>query len=1075
MKRHRHSLGIGFFAFFILILQFGIVYGAPIIPADRMVSWAGNAGVSNGIPDSRLMTIYTNLPPGGDVARALGSCPSDQVVQLLDGTYNINSVVDFQSMGSGKVLRGNGPGKTMIQMNDGYFYIRGQSPYPNIRSNVSVNITKGTNTVYFSALPSWAKVGHIYWISQLDDPAYCSIIGYDPGPVNNHPPIWYACGEDRSMSQLNRCIATTPTSMTFENPMFWNYSTALNAQVEKGFYDDTSLPRRRIGFEGFTITGNYTDTSADFFRFESADSCWISNVVMNNMPGRNGIHFDFSYRITIDHCYIGYSHAYSAGQGYGAGLYNGTTGVLIQNSIFDHLHIGVDFSFSAAGNVVAYNYFQQGFSDSGQSPAIASHGCHNWMNLYEGNYAVEKMTGDVTHGSGSHATVFRNRINGHGASNGRTPIILQHYNRYANVVGNILGEFGSTTAYVSGYSGWPLGCSASQVVMEFGCPGASEPGDSKSAISALLALNTVFTNSAGALVTEGFSMADLTDSYYLSGKPSWFGDRPFPPFDPTKASSAAATNLPAGFRYVFGVDPPVGGPDTIPPNSPPALAASPAGTNQIALSWAPATDNVGVTGYLIERQSPGSSSFTQVATASGTSFTNTGLLAGTNYSYRTRATDAAGNLSSYSPVATAATLPVDTQPPTAPASLTATGASSTQVNLSWSASTDNRGVAKYQVERSQGAGSASYLQVATPSATTFSDSGLSASTVYNYRVRASDTNGNLSGYSTVATATTANPPPDSTSPTVPTGLVASAASSNQINLTWTASSDNIGVTGYRIERSEGSGATNFAQVGTSVGTSFSSGGLLVGTVYNYRVRATDAAGNLSGYSSIASSTTPRPEVGLVAAYGFEEGTGSSASDISANGNHGIINGATWTTGKFGKALLFNGAGSMVTINDSASLDLTTAMTLEAWVYPTALSTSWSDIIYKDPDGYFLMGTTPQAQAPDFGGSFASANVYGTKLPLNTWSHLAGSYDGTTMSFYLNGAIVSSRAQTGSVLVSAGSLFIGGDTASGQYWTGRIDEVRIYNRALSASEIQLDANNPVTGSRPAAPTGLTTAP
>src|SRR5262249_19613060 len=150
--------------------------------------------------------------------------------------------------------------------------------------------------------------------------------------------------------------------------------------------------------------------------------------------------------------------------------------------------------------------------------------------------------------------------------------------------------------------------------------------------------------------------------------------------------------------------------------------------------------------------------------------------------------------------------------------------------------------------------------------------------------------------------------------------------------------------------------------------------------------------------------------------------------------------------------------AMVTIADSASLHLTTGLTLEAWVFPTALSSSWSDVIYKGSDTYFLMGTTPQSQLPDMGGTFASTNLYGTSaLPLNTWTHLAGTYDGSMMRFYVNGVQVASQPQTGTVPANSGLLSIGGDSTSGQFWTGLIDEVRIYNRAINAVEVQTDMN------------------
>ena len=120
-----------------------------------------------------------------------------------------------------------------------------------------------------------------------------------------------------------------------------------------------------------------------------------------------------------------------------------------------------------------------------------------------------------------------------------------------------------------------------------------------------------------------------------------------------------------------------------------------------------------------------------------------------------RATDAAGNLSAYSNTASATTPAPDTQPPTAPASLTATSISSNQINLAWTASTDNVGVTGYRVERCSGTGCTAFAQIATPTSTTFSDTGLTASTSYSYRVRATDAAGNLSAYSNTASATTA--------------------------------------------------------------------------------------------------------------------------------------------------------------------------------------------------------------------------------------------------------------------------------------------------------------------------------
>jgi PKD repeat protein len=215
-----------------------------------------------------------------------------------------------------------------------------------------------------------------------------------------------------------------------------------------------------------------------------------------------------------------------------------------------------------------------------------------------------------------------------------------------------------------------------------------------------------------------------------------------------------------------------------------------------------------------------------------------------------------------------------------------------------------------------------------------------------------------------------------------------------------------------------------------------------------------------GDGSSTSNTGGTP--GLVAAFGFDDGTGTTVADASGNGNSGVLSGATWTTaGQFGGALLFNGSNALVSVADTSSLDLTTAMTLEAWVKPTTVSGDWSDVIYKGNDSYYLEGSSPQGQAPATGGTFSSSPLYGTgALAANTWSHLAATYDGSTLRLYVNGVQVASRTQTGLIHTSNNPLQIGGDSLYGQFFAGLIDEVRVYNRALSASEIQADMNTPV---------------
>ena len=204
----------------------------------------------------------------------------------------------------------------------------------------------------------------------------------------------------------------------------------------------------------------------------------------------------------------------------------------------------------------------------------------------------------------------------------------------------------------------------------------------------------------------------------------------------------------------------------------------------------------------------------------------------------------------------------------------------------------------------------------------------------------------------------------------------------------------------------------------------------------------------------------------MAAYGFEEASGTTVVDASRYANHGTISGATRISGgRFGKATKFDGVNDWITVNDSASLDLTTGMTLEAWVYPTIWMSDWTAVIMKEQPGqqvYALYGNSDRNQPTTVlwvnGGERLASGV--TQLPPNQWTHLAATYDGQYQSVYVNGTQVAMQAQTGAILTSDSPLRIGGDAVWGEYFTGYIDEVRIYNRALTQAQIVADANSPV---------------
>jgi hypothetical protein len=196
------------------------------------------------------------------------------------------------------------------------------------------------------------------------------------------------------------------------------------------------------------------------------------------------------------------------------------------------------------------------------------------------------------------------------------------------------------------------------------------------------------------------------------------------------------------------------------------------------------------------------------------------------------------------PTATPTPTATPVPPPAAPSNLSATAASSSGIDLTWSDNSGNE--TGFRVERSP-ATAGPWAQVATTAAASFSDTGLASSTLYFYRVRAYGASGD-SAYSNTASATTLSGVPAS-----PSALAASAFSSNRIDLSWLDNSSNE--SGFKVERS--TATSGWAQVSTASAnaTSYSDTGLAASTAYSYRVRAFNTAGD-SGYSNTASATTP---------------------------------------------------------------------------------------------------------------------------------------------------------------------------------------------------------------------------
>ena len=299
----------------------------------------------------------------------------------------------------------------------------------------------------------------------------------------------------------------------------------------------------------------------------------------------------------------------------------------------------------------------------------------------------------------------------------------------------------------------------------------------------------------------------------------------------------------------------------------------------------------------------------------------------------------------------------------------------------------------------------------------------------------------------------------------PTGVTATVTQ-DDVHLAWSPAPPGSNVTGYRVHRATAAGFTPSVanQIATPTANSYDDLNRPAGTYY-YRVVAV-AGASVSSPSAEVSATVaaPPPPTGLVAAYGFDEASGLSVTDSSGTGNTGTISGATRSaSGKYGGALSFDGLNDLVSIADSNSLDLTTGMTLEAWVQPTAIN-DWRTVLFKERPGglvYGLYSSTDTGRPGgfvDIGGERSARST--TALPLNTWTHLAATYDGGNLRLYVNGTQAATLALTANIPVTTGQLKIGGNGVWSEWFKGLIDEVRVYNRALTAAEIQADRDRPV---------------
>ena len=678
-----------------------------IIDPSRRIDWS-LAGVTGGIPNRT--TICSTLNPGATASQinsAIQNCPANQVVYLNAGNYNLTSGI---TMKSNVTLRGAGANQTKLNFSgftsgvggggsyaigvEGYYDAQwwDQVPGPsgsnpaNIETWIGTNgqngvYTKGATVLNLGSQPTGSpnlQVGDMLFLFQNDDSA----------PTNGFfvcSNMSAGCSREGSgytrgtgQRQAVKVTAINGTQITITPGIYLNnYRTSQNPRVHWWGND-----MRGAGIEDLYIEAGSASHYTNVSFFEASDS-WIKGVVSHETGSRNHILVNLSRNITVQDSYLNDGCSGGCGgssTGYGVELF-AATAALVQNNILVNVESPFLFSTGSEGNVIAYNY------EIGGATHIQSHEVGFLMNLIEGNDSGN-VRADTYHGNQNFTTIFRNRLRMRGEAN----VDLWSYNRYFNIIGNVLGTSnanryecvapdpsGQCWRYASPSVIYRLGYAGDSVSAQAGV--SNDPlvattllrwGNYDTVTNSIRWLSSEVPSALSQYANPVPSTQSLPASYYLSSKPSWFGSIPWPAIGPDitggdiSGVGGHAYKVPAqvcyesltggisGFNasicYAGAVPPPT---DTTPPSIPTNLSATAVSSSQINLTWTASTDNVGVTGYRVYR---GGTQISQVT--SGTSYSNTGLSPSTSYSYTVSAYDAAGNVSGQSTSASATTQPL---------------------------------------------------------------------------------------------------------------------------------------------------------------------------------------------------------------------------------------------------------------------------------------------------------------------------------------------------------------------------------------------------------------------------------
>jgi len=553
MKRRRV---ISQFSIVLFALSCGVAAAQPsMIDSSRRIDWT-SMGVTGGIP--HRTTICTTLNPGATASQinsAIANCPAGQVVFLNAGTYSVGSPGIIFNDKNNVTLRGAGADRTFINFTGGnncgglggdVCFINGHANWSGSPGNVAnwtAGYAKGSTSITLSNTTN-LRPGSMIILDQLND------------SNTDNRGIW-VCGAggvcategqagtgrpNRQQQQLVKVVAVSGNTVTISPGL---HMPNWRAGQSPGAWWSNDNPITGSGIEDLSL--NHTSTSGveSGIYFFNAYDCWVRNVRSITGP-RNHVWLYQSAHVTVRDSYF-YGTRAAESESYGVEHFQASDN-LIENNIFQHIAVPM-LSDGGQGSVFGYNYSTDDFYNvSGWAQASSyHHGPGNSYFLWESNDGFG-LTADNVHGTAHFITAFRNRWHGWEATKSMqtVPVHIYTFNRYFNIIGNVLGTDAYHVNYSAQVGGSSSNCDRSIFSLGWGgnCSSGSLPNDTL-AVSTLMRWGNYDTVNDGARFQAGEipsgvspygnavpASQALPASFYLSGRPGWWGSMPWPAIGP---------------------------------------------------------------------------------------------------------------------------------------------------------------------------------------------------------------------------------------------------------------------------------------------------------------------------------------------------------------------------------------------------------------------------------------------------------------------------------------------------------------------------------------------------------------